>query len=68
MRREGYSSCLVCVCVCVCVCGVCVCVCVCVLCVCVEDRKELELRGGLSASPVRPAPQIYMHLHPSRDH
>ena len=22
------------------------CACVCVLCVCVEDRKELELRGG----------------------
>ena len=46
----------------------CVCVCVCVLCVCVEDRKELEVRGVCPRHLCVRPPQIYMHLHPSRDH
>ena len=45
----------------------CACVCVCV-CMGVEERKELRPEGGWSMSLVRPAPQISMHFHLSRDH
>ena len=63
----------VCVCVCMCVCAcTCVCVCVCVsVCVCVYgcgNEKGIRAEGDWSASLVRPAPQISMHFHPSRDH
>ena len=63
-----------CVCVraCVCVCAVCACVhmrmCLRVVCMGVEQRKELRSEGGWSTSLVRPAPQISMHFHLSRDH